>query len=67
MKNSNESVGNRTFDPPAYNAEPQPTALMHARAGTCNRDKTYNNLALEHLKITYHIEVLRFAWGMTLK
>jgi len=44
-----------------------PTALMNAWAGTYNIHKTHNNLALERVKITYHIEVLRFAWGMILK
>ena len=67
MKISIDSIRNRTFDLPAYSAEPQPTALMHAGAGTCNTHKTHNNVTLEQLKITYHIGDLRFARVMILK
>jgi hypothetical protein len=30
MKNSNDTIGNRTCDPPAYKAVPQQTAPPHA-------------------------------------
>jgi len=67
IKNSSDSIENRNFDLPVYSAEPQPTALINARAETYKAHKARNNLELEHLKMTYHIEALRFSWGMMLK
>jgi len=48
MKNSNETIGNRTRDLPACSAVPQPTAPPHAPG----RKRTYSKEKLETLVAT---------------